>query len=911
MYANPAIAFGRRYATDAHVAAYSLESVPRRLDKGAPGYVLHGVPLAIPVAYLFVDVDGPGHQATPDWRQEEELKIARVLAELPGGYGFQSRGGYKLVWRLERPVLLATPEDASRWRQRYWQHLLGLSRRFGIQGDPSCADWTRLFRLPHATREPGGQPEELPTLGDPSLSVALSLEPSGADLVADLEEARRLDALDLSPGGAGGPTGGPGVARPWGPAIKSLSWEIGEQGSPSGRVTTPVPAPRPRRLEAKGRPLLEERERLWVEKGLQEQAVRVGRAARGTRNRAVRDAALVLGHHAPRYLSPERLEEVLFEACERNGSVREEGANASRATIRNAIRDGMATPRRPQLPPDEPPPRRSSTSKAFHEDPQAPPSVQDPDPRPVVVVDFETGERIREVEGHLGAREDLAVYVRDGRLVSIEVAPKRRRSLLREDGDPALVRELSVSALRGMMTDAIRFMTWRSTGQGTEKRQELVPCRPHDDLVKGLHGAPGWSALRDLIGIGRAPFLADLAGSLATKPGYDEATGYYLALPGGEGVEISENPTREEALAALQMLKTELLSDFPFAGDRDRSAALAALLTLVARPALGTGNVPAFVFEANTPSSGKTLLSDVCAIVGTGAPAPKHAFTSDDREMNKTLGGLAGEARALVCFDNVIDVLGGASLDRAITCNGKLSYRLLGQNRTANSNWRAVVFFTANNPAIGGDIGRRLLVCRLESPEERPSLREGFRHPDLKGYAMRARLQLTGCALTILRAFCRLPLAERPKCILGSFEEWAALVGGALVWLGEPSPLSAVAEARQGVDPDQAARVQLVANWNRLATAERSQPAWSDLHGITVKAALSALYPDGRPGVGDGLDPLREAIEVLTSAAPSSPPNTTQLAGLLRALKTRNFAKFRMDSWENRQRYLLWKVGLV
>ncbi len=910
MYETPAIAFGRRYATDAHVAAYSLESVPRRLDKGAPGYVLHGVPLAIPVAYLFVDVDGPGHQATPDWRQGEEPKIARALLELPGGYGFQSRGGYKLVWRLERPVLLATPEDAPRWRLRYWQYLLGLSRRFGIHGDPSCADWTRLFRLPHTTREPGGQPEELPTLGDPSLSVALSLEPSGADLVADLEEARRLDALDLSTGGAGGPTGGPGVARPWGPAIKSLSWETGEreEGSTSWRSGS---TPGAGRREAKGRPSLEERERLWVEKGLQEQALRVGRAARGTRNRAVRDAALVLGHHVPRYLSSERLEEVLFEACERNGVVREDGADASRATIRKAIRDGMATPKRPPLPPDEPSPRRSSSLKGFETPPQVTQGDQEPDRRPVVLVDFETGERIREVERHLGAREDLAVYVRDGRLVSIGMAPKRRRSLQREDGDPALVRELSVSALRGMMTDAIRFVTWRSTGQGTEKRQELVPCRPHDDLVKGLHGATGWSALRDLIGIVRAPFLADLAGSLATKPGYDEATGYYLALPGGEDLEISENPTREEALAALQRLKTELLSDFPFAGDRDRSAAIAALLTLAARPALGTANVPAFVFEANTPSSGKTLLSDVCAIVGTGAPAPKHAFTSDDREMNKTLGGLAGEARALVCFDNVIDVIGGASLDRAITCNGKLSYRLLGQNRTANSNWRAVVFFTANNPAIGGDIGRRLLVCRLESPEERPSLREGFRHPDLKGYAMGARLQLTGCALTVLRAFCRLPLAERPKCILGSFEEWAALVGGALVWLGEPSPLSAVAEDRQGVDPEQAARVQLVTNWNRLATAERSQPAWSDLHGITVKAALSALYPDGLPGVGDGLDPLREAIEGLTSAAPGTPPSTTQLAGLLRALKTRNFARFRMDSWENRQRYLLWKVGAV
>ena len=50
---------------------------------------------------------------------------------------------------------------------------------------------------------------------------------------------------------------------------------------------------------------------------------------------------------------------------------------------------------------------------------------------------------------------------------------------------------------------------------------------------------------------------------------------------------IPENPTREDALAALEIL-LELLSEFPFVDEASRSVAISAILTAVGGVALST-----------------------------------------------------------------------------------------------------------------------------------------------------------------------------------------------------------------------------------------------------------------------------------------------------------------------------------
>lgn len=892
-----------RYATDAHTAGYSAPSVPRRLDKGAPGSIVDGSPLVVPMVVQFVDVDGADHKADPAWRVEENAKIAHLF-EVHPGFAFHSRGGYKLAWRRAAPFLVTSDDDAARWRLHTWRTLLYLSRRFAIVGDPACADWTRLFRLPHTTRpqldgQPGAGPEELPVSGDPELATPFAFEPDPADLGADLAEARRLHQLHPATVDGDGKTK---VAGPWGAAVKALSMAAGEAPAP------PAPQPRPAASQprGRGRPSIEERERLWCKRMLENLAADVARAGRGNRNSAARDAALILGHYAPRYLNPDNIARELLAACERNGLVRDDGREAARATIERAITDGMREPKRPELPDDEPRaagPRKTTQSTApeggamrehqehdEHDQEQASASGQSTpsdDNRPVVLVDFETGQRVRDAEAALAARDDLNLYVRDGRLVSVQTTTSKRLRAVRDDAGAPLARDLELPALRAMLTDTIRFERMAEEKDKTtgEKTWNQVRCRPHDDIVKGLHKATEWPHLRDLVGIVRAPFLASLSGDVVTVAGYHEESGYLLVTPPGYGaVEVPDRPTREQALQALETIK-DLLSDFPFAGERDQSAALAALLSLVARPALGGENVPGFVFEANTSSAGKTKLADTLAIIATGAQSPKQGFTRDEAEMEKLLGGLAGEARALLSFDNITETIGGSKLDLVLTCNGLFSYRLLGFNKTAHSAWRTVLFFTANNPTIGGDIGRRLLVCRLDCADAQPSKREGFKY-QLPRYAMEHRARLAGCALTILRAFCQVPERKRPRVrAMGSFEAWSQLVAGSLLWLGEADPLEAVADERnEGMDPQRMAHVAIVEHWNELKTNTRSANRWT-IDGIAVRAALDALYPGGAPAQGDGLDDLREALEVLAPPAGGKPPTVARVGYALRHLR--------------------------
>lgn len=906
-YLETAEAFTADQPSDAHFAAYSVPEVPHRLTLEGLGLLAAGAGWRM--VLLVVDVDGPGHRRSPAWWADEQPKLAALLAAHPRGFVYATRGGYRIVYRLPAAVVVRTTDDKEAWRLFYLRSLLHLVRAFGLVGDPACADLTRLFRLPHATREPGGAPERHEARGDPTSLGAWTYQPTAAELAADVTAARTL--------AASAPTWGPVARRLAPPDVApgdttgaALEADSQDEARVFQRATAYLARMEPS-LEGSGGDAA-----LWAAALAMVRGFALGPQTA---------ARLMLAEFNPRCRPPwsrRDLERKCRQAADRGqqpwGYLRDaDGGEAGLRTKPSERR--QQTPATKSTSPATTDGHRKTNDGAAgtgqhdqadeRQQPASGPRATSTEARPVVIVDVETGQRVREVEAHLAARDDLNLYVRDGRMVSVEVtSTRRRRGGLRDDAGAPLARDLSAAALRCVMTDAIQFQRWQTLGQGEEKRQELVPCRPHDDLVKGLHGAPGWAELRELVGIVRAPFLVDTDGATAIRSGYDEATGYFLALPPGlEGAEVPARPTRAQALQALATLRGELLDDFPFASDHDRSAALAAILTQVARPALGANNVPAFVFEANTPSSGKTLLADVCAIVGSGAMAPKHGFTSDDREMDKAIGGLASEARAVVCFDNVTETIGGASLDRAITCNGLLSYRLLGQNRTVQSAWRSVVFFTANNPTIGGDIGRRLLICRLEAAEERPSLRSGFKHPDLKTYATRERLRFTSCALVMLRAFCQTPASERPDVVpLGSFEAWARLVAGTLVWLGEADPLESVGDARGGVDPHQMAFATLVSRWNDLATAERSKLRWTN--GITTRAAIEALYPMGGPGGGDNLDELREALEVLTSPPQGKAPTARLVGNLLARFRGRTIGQQKLDGHSVRGGFTAWQV---
>ena len=190
-YTALSLALRCEYETDAHFAAYSAPSIRRRLGKDAllkPGALAE---LASGVAMLLVifDVDCPAaHQgdphATDAWWLDEVEKRAALFKAHPNGFAYRTRGGYRVVYRLAEPIVLRDGTDAEAWSIRYCVWIAYLSREFEIAADPACKDWTRPFRLPHATRDAGGRPERRETIGDAESIGEWVCEPSKEDHTA-------------------------------------------------------------------------------------------------------------------------------------------------------------------------------------------------------------------------------------------------------------------------------------------------------------------------------------------------------------------------------------------------------------------------------------------------------------------------------------------------------------------------------------------------------------------------------------------------------------------------------------------------------------------------------------------------------------------------------------------------------
>jgi hypothetical protein len=166
----------RAWTTDAHTTGYSVERHAYRLSRDA--VQLEG---GVVMVLFIADADGPGHLASDEWWLGELAKLDTLRQAFPGAFIYRTRGGYRVVYRLPAPHVLRSAADVTRWKATYLAWIAALKRRFDIQADPSCQDWQRLYRLPHATRTRGGRPEAREVLGNPYQIGVWSCEPTAQE----------------------------------------------------------------------------------------------------------------------------------------------------------------------------------------------------------------------------------------------------------------------------------------------------------------------------------------------------------------------------------------------------------------------------------------------------------------------------------------------------------------------------------------------------------------------------------------------------------------------------------------------------------------------------------------------------------------------------------------------------------
>jgi hypothetical protein len=614
----------------------------------------------------------------------------------------------------------------------------------------------------------------------------------------------------------------------------------------------------------------------YAETALSRELDAVARAPVGTRNDTLNRAAFNLGQLvAGGCIGRGPVEAALLAAAEDSGLVRDDGEKAARDTIRSGLQGGV---RRPRGPREQPRPPRLGEGDAPPAEPEPAPGKAC-EPRPTIIVRDELGVVTAEAVDALSRDRGAGIFVRGRTLVRVVRAEGRvRRGLRRPLGAP-VIEPLTLDALRSHLDRAAEWV--RTTARGT---QSALPPEWVARAVLSLDVQP----FRPLAGVVEAPTMRP-DGTVLCRRGYDASTGLLLR-PATCFPPVSAMPSPAEVSAAVEML-LEPFRDFPIVDESGRAAVIAAVLSIVARAAI-EGPAPMFAMRAPTPGTGKSLLADVVAVLGTARPAARMAMPGDDDEVRKLVLAVAFEGTPLVALDNIDRPLGSHTLAAALTAD-EWTGRRLGSTAMVTAPLRAVWLATGNGLTFRGDLARRVVPVDLDAELEHPEDRTTFKHPDLLCWVRGHRPGLVVAALTVLRGF---HLAGRPAhgcgAPMGSFERWDGLIRGATVWAELGDPLGGRERVRAEDDGDAAALGAALEMW--LQTL-RNAP----------KTAAEALG-EAENRAANGEPALREALLGLTPQRDR--PNATALGYALRRVKGRVIRGRSFEAADKRHSTTLWTV---
>jgi hypothetical protein len=454
-----------------------------------------------------------------------------------------------------------------------------------------------------------------------------------------------------------------------------------------------------------------------------------------------------------------------------------------------------------------------------------------------------------------------------------------------------VIAEATATHLREM---AARAAAWEKYN---DRHEDWEPTLPPTWVAETLRDRGEWP-FPPIAGVIAAPTLRP-DGSLLDSPGYDLTTGLYADFDAAAFPPILSVPSQADVQRSLKALQ-EIFADFPFVADHHRSAALAALLSLMGRYLI-EGNVPLFAVRATTPGTGKTLLVDAISTLATGRAATRWAPTEDEDEDRKRLLTIALDGDSLVLIDNVTQPLGSAALDAALT-GGWVKDRLLGRNKSATAPFTTVMCATGNNMTFRGDTPRRVVPIDLDANREHPEERDDFTHPHLLAWIREERPRLVMAALTLLRAF---HVAGRPTPSdvkrIGSFEAWSDMIRCALIWAGEKDPAAGRHVVQAESHPELEALGTFLEAWH---TCFQHHP--QSLYEAIRTIANSASADDAAP---DKWHELRSALMGLDARSDGRNLNARSIGNTLRKYKGRILNGYQLlKSPDKGNRGVLWSV---
>lgn len=424
-------------------------------------------------------------------------------------------------------------------------------------------------------------------------------------------------------------------------------------------------------------------------------------------------------------------------------------------------------------------------------------------------------------------------YVSAGALVHMEAVSGGLPAAADEDSPlPVAASTINPAGLAGLLAEhayVYRIKTRKDAAGNPEPYEE--EATPSREILSSVLAGKTWPRVAPLRGIIGAPVLRR-DGTLLQTPGYDPATGYYLAskvaLP-----PVPDEPTAEQVAEARRFLLGRFLRDFPWASAADRANYVALLATPILRH-FTRSLTPFALIDATMPSSGKTILTAGPGMLYGQRVMP---WAYSDEELRKSVTAVLTEQVGVVIWDNLAEgtVIDSAVLAQLVTA-GVWSDRQLGASRniaTVNDRlWMA----TGNNLQVGGDMASRTVRVHLDPNMPRPELRDqsGFGIPHLDQWITAPANQLTVLwhLLVLVLDWTRQGAPRAAGLSMRQFTPWAQALGGFLAHHGIDGFLTNSADVRD-IDEDET-------RWRAFLTT------WHDRHGDKPLTAAD-LRRDAEP----------------------------------------------------------------
>lgn len=320
--------------------------------------------------------------------------------------------------------------------------------------------------------------------------------------------------------------------------------------------------------------------------------------------------------------------------------------------------------------------------------------------------------------------------------------------------------------MRALLVD--HSVTFRETRDG---RRLALPTAA---TCRTLLAFTSWPGVQPLVGVVRTPVVRP-DGSVLQNPGYDDATGLYLAAT-VDVPQVPDKPAPREVEAAKHLLLNKMLTDFPWVEDADRANYLGLLLTPLLRP-YARCLAPLGVITAPERGSGKSLLSDLLRYIFGAEVRP---WPATDEEMRKGITGVLRETAPVVVYDNIpaTAVVDHPSFASLLT-NAEWTDRVLGASQNITLRNDRMWLINGTNVRLGGDMGQRSVLIRLDAQRPRPDLRDQFVIPDLTGWIQAHRGRVLHALLILIRDWTAAG-APAQNVPMRGYTPWASAIGGLL-----------------------------------------------------------------------------------------------------------------------------------